>query len=371
MNLNVGGIQSQILQLLRFYEKKKGINLSLITKYSEFKPLTNMVKIYEIHKFKNFYLDTIYFIFKSFLKIIKIHRKNPISIINIHFYGVIHITSLLIRLLFNIPILMKIPLDFDSYEYAILHSKNKSIFSRYINFCWFKTFKYLFLQKIDYIRAVNNKIYEDLMDFEYPNERILRIPNGIKFKDFIEIPKNFHKEIHFGFVGRLIELKNIRFLLVVFNEYFKLHRTDKLYFYGNGPELKYIKNFIDKNNLNKNISVCGFEKSKKKIYSNIDVLIDPAFAQGISNANLEAMCTNTFLIASNTPGNRDLINHQKTGLLFNPKDYNDLLSQLIYYKENKEKRNEIVRNAKDRIIRDFNIDRIAEKIIKFIIKKLK
>lgn len=68
------------------------------------------------------------------------------------------------------------------------------------------------------------------------------------------------------------------------------------------------------------------------IYSNIDVLVDPAFAQGISNANLEAMCTETFIIASKTPGNEDLITHKKTGLLFDPKDKNDLLDKLLYYK---------------------------------------
>ncbi|MFX0139710.1 MAG: glycosyltransferase, partial [Candidatus Hodarchaeota archaeon] len=105
---------------------------------------------------------------------------------------------------------------------------------------------------------------------------------------------------------------------------------DKLFLYGEAPYEKFILRFIRKNNLTNKIILCGYEKDKRKIYSNIDVLIDPAFAQGISNSNLEAMCTNTLVIASNVYGNRDLIKHKISGLLFNPYIHKSLLKQLYF-----------------------------------------
>ena len=51
LNLNVGGISNQILLLLQSYEKIKKINISLITRYSEYTPTSNRIKIYRIQKF--------------------------------------------------------------------------------------------------------------------------------------------------------------------------------------------------------------------------------------------------------------------------------------------------------------------------------
>ena len=60
------------------------IKISVVTKYSEYKPISDKLKIYKTLKFKNFLIDSFYFQIKSFLKIIKIHKKNPINILIIH-----------------------------------------------------------------------------------------------------------------------------------------------------------------------------------------------------------------------------------------------------------------------------------------------
>ena len=138
----------------------------------------------------------------------------------------------------------------------------------------------------------------------------MKIPNGIDCKTFINIQKIKHEETIFGYVGRLTEFKNIRFLLKVFKTHLIKYPKDELFFYGLGSEVKYIEDFIKENKLDKNIIYHGFKKNKFKIYPNIDVLVDPALGQGISNTNLEAMITKTFLIASNVHGNKDLVKHQ-------------------------------------------------------------
>jgi len=265
---------------------------------------------------------------------------------------------------------MKIPINFSSHLKDISLLKENKIRSKIINYSWFNFFKNIVLYKINFIRSLNEKIYKDLLDLKFPENHILKIPNGISSKNFLGLSKNDHKNTYFGYVGRLIKFKNLIFLLQVFRLYSLKYPHDRLFFYGKGSEGRIILKFIRKNNLTKNIFLCGFVKDKKKIYSNIDVIIDPALAQGISNAMLEAMCTNTFVIASNVDGNKDLIDNGKTGLLFNPYNKKDLLKQLLYYKENKEIVQQILNNAKNEILLNYDIDIITNKIYRFLKSKL-
>lgn len=365
--LRVGGVANQLLQLLPSYEKIDDLNISIVTKYTEYKPISKRVKIHEIQKFNVSAIDTIYFMVKSFFRLIKIHKKETINIIDVNGYSIIILSPLLIRLLFKIPILMKLPIDFRSFIKQYYMIEKQKIRVKMISYSWVKFFKKFLLKKINFIRSLNEIMYNDLINLKFPKERILKIPNGIDCKTFINVQKIKHEETIFGYVGRLTEFKNLRFLLKVFKTHLILYPKDELFIYGLGSEVRYIEDFIKENKLNNNIIYHGFEKNKLKIYPNIDVLVDPALGQGISNTNLEAMITKTFLIASNVHGNRDLVKHQLTGLLFNPYKEDDLLSQLKFYKEKQEDViNNILNNAKNEIMQKYDIDTITNNVIKFI-----
>lgn len=302
---------------------------------------------------------------------IKIHKKEHIDVLNIHTFTYNIISLFIIRVLLKIPILMKVPIDFSSHLRDIYLSEQQRLKSKIINYSWLKFFKIFVLKKINFVRILNKNIYKDLIELKYPMDCILEIPNGINIEYFKNIKKSKHEVTNYGYVGRLTEFKNLRFLLNVFKEYFSLYTSDKLFIYGRGSESKYIEDFIKSNGLNNNITYCGFEKNKLIIYSKLDVIVDPALAQGISNTNLEAMCSNTFVIASNVEGNKDLIKHRKNGLLFDPFKKSELLKQLKFYKENKELTSQMLENAKINILENYNIEVVANKIFNYLKTRLK
>lgn len=371
LNLDVGGASNQVLELLKSYEKMRDLKISLITKYSEYKPSTDRVKIYQFLKFKLYRTSSLFFIIKSFFTLMKIHKKEFIDIININGHPTIMISPFLIHLIFKIPILMKVPTDYTTYIRQIYLSENQNLITKLINYSWFNFFKKFILKKIDYVRPINQVMYDDLIELKYPKERIIRIPNGIDTKSIVGLKKNVYDGIHFGFVGRLTKIKNLKLLLDAFEIYFSKYPEDKLLIYGEGSEEKLISAFIKRKNLVNNIILLGFEKDKKKIYSNLDVLVNCSFGEGISNVILEAMCTKTFVIASDIPGNRELIKHKILGLLFNLTSKSELLKQLEFYKDNNEIVKQITERAQIEIIENYDIDVITEKIRIFLKNRLR
>lgn len=369
LKLPFGGIQTQLLELLSEYQRIKKLKILLITRYSEYPNTSKNFKIYQINKFRGSILGKLYFYLSSFYKMVIIHKKKRIDLINVHTYSYSVITPLLLRLIFKIPILMKIPIDFKSHIKEISMMRSNTLIKKIICYSWLKLFQKYFLGKVDYIRVINNRMVEDLRELKYPKERILRISNGIEIKKFTNLNKNAHEGVSYGFAGRLSQFKNLNYMLMEFKPYFEMFPSDKLLIYGDGPELPSINAFIERNNLANNIFVLGFERDITRIYNNIDVLIDPSYGQGISNANLEAMSTNTLIIASNVYGNIDLIKNGENGLLFEPRKKGALLEKLLYYKNAPKQAKLMTQKARRTVSEEYNIKSITNRIIEFVFNR--
>lgn len=369
LKLPFGGIQTQLLELLPEYQKVEKLKIALITRYSEYCSDSSNVKIYQINKFKGSILGKLYFYLSSFYKMVKIHHIERIDMINVHTFSYSIITPLLLRIIFKMPILMKIPIDFKSHIREISMMRSNTMVKKVICYSWLKLFQKFFLRKINYIRVINNQMVQDLYRENYPNERILRISNGIEISKFANLNKNTHEGVNYGFVGRLSRFKNLYYMLKEFKLYFEMYPLDQLLIYGDGPEFRSINTFIEQNNLSKNISLLGFERNITKIYESIDVLIDPSYGQGISNANLEAMATSTLVIASKVDGNIDLIKDGENGLLFEPKKKGALLEKLLKYKDSPNQAKSMTEKAKRIVSEVYDIKSITNQIVNFVFNR--
>jgi len=371
LKIVVGGIQSHLLELLPLYEKIEDLKITLLTKYSKYQPSTNRVKIKIIQKFKISKISTVYFFLKSFKELVDINRKKPIDVINIHSYYYDIISPLLMNYLFNIPLLLTTPTDFITAQKEEFTSKPQSLIYRIAYYAWMKFFtKIVRRRKNIYIQAINEKIYRDLINFHFSKDNLIKMPNCISSKEYLRVKKDDHKAVVYGFLGRLIKSKNIRFLLRSFSKYISNYPDDKLLIFGKGPEEPYIKKFISDRNLEKNITFWGFLKSKFDIYKKIDVLIHPSFGEGFPMTLLEANLTNTFVIASDVSGSQDIIDHKENGLLFNPYDENDLIEQLNYYREHQNLLPQLLEEAKNKVLTNFDIEIEVNKIYSFLKSKL-
>ena len=173
---------------------------------------------------------------------------------------------------------------------------------------------------------------------------VVQVPNAIDLSKLSqEVDKRYKNQIVYA--GRLSKEKGIETLLEVAK---KLPDEIHLLILGSGPEQEKI---IDITKSKENIHYLGFQKKIEtlSIIRGSDVLIQPSLIEGISSTLLESMACKTPIIATKVGGNKELINHNKTGILVESENSTCLLEEILNLISNKEKAKNLSNQAYDEV----------------------
>ena len=162
---------------------------------------------------------------------------------------------------------------------------------------------------------------------------VVQIPNAI---DLNLIPKKSNKQFknQLIFAGRLSKEKGIEILLEAASQ---LPNNYHLLIAGSGPLEEKVRKLSDEKT---NLHYLGYQ-SKQNVLSLIrgsDLLIQPSLEEGISSTLLEAMACGTCVLGSDIEGISEVIENNKTGLLVEPNNSDELLNKILYLLPKKEKR---------------------------------
>lgn len=126
----------------------------------------------------------------------------------------------------------------------------------------------------------------------------------------------------FGFVGRITRDKGINELLKAF---FMIDKDCKLLLIGNPEGVNTLDEEIYKKALkNPKIKFLDSVNDIERYYAAIDVLILPSYREGFGNVIIEAGAVGTPAIISNIPGPIDAVEKDKTALIVEVGNVNDL-----------------------------------------------
>jgi glycosyltransferase involved in cell wall biosynthesis len=175
---------------------------------------------------------------------------------------------------------------------------------------------------------------------------VLHVPNAIDLNGFPKKAiKKFEKQIIFA--GRLSKEKGIDVLLDTAK---RLPPEYNLLILGTGPEEKKVRNIA---NSKTNIHYLGYQPKQDTIslIRGSDLLIQPSIMEGISSTLLEAMGCETCIIASNVGGNPEIIENNKTGVLVEPNNAEELLDKISYLLIENEKRSAMATNGLKTVVK--------------------
>ncbi len=112
---------------------------------------------------------------------------------------------------------------------------------------------------------------------------------------------------------------------------------------------------------NHEVRFTGLRKDIEDILSRTDIFVLPSYAEGLSNALMEAMSSGCACIASDVGGNRYLIENGVSGFLFPAGDREALASHIRRLTDDAEKRAQLGQHARARIDHIFSWEKVGKR----------
>ena len=196
--------------------------------------------------------------------------------------------------------------------------------------------------------AINKTLKQELKSrFLLKTKKIHIVENAVNL-DRITIKKTEREELVFAYIGTISPIEGLDLLIKAFDSLHNLGFNNKLIFYGDGVMLPELKKLAKGNNL---IEFRGrFSQYQiTEVYSEVDIIVNPRKQSFLTDSvtplkPLEAMGYNKLIMASNIGGMREIIENEKTGILFKP-DSIEAIKSTILSVLNKNNLANIVNNA--------------------------
>ena len=228
------------------------------------------------------------------------------------------------------------------------------------------------LEACDAVIAVSKAMKRDLVEvYGIEEDKIAVIYNGIdetRWRPIVDekILKKYHiKKPYILFVGRLSKQKGIFNLLKAFK--LLSDKASLVLVTGKPDERKVVDEF--EKAINEVGNVVWINKMLKDeelipLYTMASVFVCPSIYEPFGIVNLEAMATETPVVAFKTGGIPELVVDGETGILVRPGDVKELANAIEYVLKNPEIGKVMGENGRKRVLQYFTWSKVARETLK-------
>ncbi len=198
-------------------------------------------------------------------------------------------------------------------------------------------------------------------------KRFTHIPLGIEIKSFLSVEgarSELLQKVHLrqsdlsdknplwiGTIGELHKNKGHTFLI---KSLARVSFPFIAFIIGEGEEREHLTKLVKGLGLEKKVFLVGAIPEAYSLLKGLDLFVLPSTTESFGYVVLEAGLAQRPVIASQVGGLPEIITQLEDGLLTKPRDTRDLTRALEYLQEDKEKRHEIARNLREKVLRDYS-----------------
>ena len=227
------------------------------------------------------------------------------------------------------------------------------------------------------IIALNTAIKAHLVEMGADERKVEIIPNAVDTRLFSADRKNL-LETKWGilrpvilFVGRLVEVKGVKYLLRAFSEVVKEIPEAKLVIVGKGPQEKELKKLQESLGLTQVFFLGAVEtKFMPNIYPGGDVLVLPSVREPFGNVVIEAMAAGRPVIGSYVGGMKDTIVHGVTGYHVQPRSSQQISEYLTRLLKDESLRKRLGENARMRALKHYDQELLIQRIERMYLRSV-
>ena len=178
------------------------------------------------------------------------------------------------------------------------------------------------------------------------------------------IPK---RSILLGYIGRLVDWKNVDFIISCFMEYSEnssLHLHLIVVGTGDSQYVDSLKQLVHKLEIQNIVTFSGFNSEPNRVISAFDLMIAPSDQEPFGRTLVEAMIQKTPVLAARGGGHSEIIDNGVTGRLYSHRKISSFVSQLDMYINNHQSTHKIINKANTIATLKYDSNRHSKSIIK-------
>jgi glycogen synthase len=225
-------------------------------------------------------------------------------------------------------------------------AENKSTW-KWLRYHMGRSLETFVVRQADAVVGIARTVLQDLQTRKIPSEKLYHVPNGVDVARFRPRPRDIELANSLGtdgvptlgFIGTLFPWEGVAWLVRAAAELHGSAPQFKLIIVGDGAEAAEVRKTIQETGSGSYISFLGRVPNDQieRYYSVMDVLIYPRHSARITEMvtplkPLEAMAQGKAVLGSSVGGIRELIEDEKTGILFeagNTRDFCGKVSRLL------------------------------------------
>lgn len=167
-----------------------------------------------------------------------------------------------------------------------------------------------------------------------------------------------HSGVVFGCLARVAPEKGQRILLEAFSIIRHTNPEWKLKIAGKGPDLEWLRQYLDQNDLSSQVEVLGFVDDPHEFYRSLDIFVMPSIweLEGFGLVSVEAMAAGVPVICFDRPPMNHVIT-ASTGLLVAHETPEGLAEAMICLASDRSIRAKLSKLAKKRVVTHYQYQR--------------
>lgn len=223
------------------------------------------------------------------------------------------------------------------------------------------------VRNADAVVGIADSILQDVRKRGVPADRLFLVPNGVDGERLLPLPRDNKLAAELGldstpvlgFIGSLYRYEGLPWLVRAVAELRKQGLTCKLVIIGDGEDYDQAQTAIEETGSVKHVQLLGRIPHQEigRYYSVIDVLVYPRRKNRLTDLvtplkPLEAMACGKAVLGSRVGGIMQVVDDERTGLLFDPDDTDEFCRQARRLIEQKSLRLDLSSRGRQRVLEE-------------------
>jgi len=230
--------------------------------------------------------------------------------------------------------------------------------------------------RADAVSAIAQPMLEDLRSRGVCPDKLFHVPNGVDPNQFAPTPRDrklaehlgLQDDIVFGFFGSLYRYEGVAWLIGALSELRSRRKDFRVIVVGNGEDEAAIRQAIHEHHAEEYVYTLSRVSHEviRRYYSIVDIMVFPRLRVRLTELvtplkPLEAMSLEKAVLASDVGGHRELVQHERTGLLFRSGSVSDFCGQAERLLNARWQREQLGKAAREAILREWDWKVIAQR----------